>query len=171
MLNNRVVKKKVILTKSLVKKLIPLKKIQVKKEIVKPAISGKIERIEIKSVQDILKIVGNKDYFEIYNLISVLDKDFFTRGFVGSFESKKEVNSFFEERIFDFLKGIYSDLKSKISQLRKKGNLVTYIDYEVLSIPLKMKILESDFNLGNFLKIKSLIDFALKELSNFKIED
>ena len=167
--------------KKVVKKIIPKKVLPIKKKVIvkkkvvkKPAVKKEVvkvpEKIGVKGVQDILNIVGNKDYFEIYKLVLGLDKEFFTKGFSGSFDKKKEVKDFFKERIFDFLNGEYSELKSQISQLRKKGNEVMYIDYEVLTLPLKKRMLKAEFNLKSFLKVKEIIDFARKELKVFILE-
>ncbi len=167
----KIAPKKVLAMKKIVTKPVVSKKIISKSVVQKKIIPKRIEKIEVKNVQDILKIVGNKDYFEIYNLIFKMDKDFFNRGFSGSFDTNKGIKDFFKERIFDFLKGVYADLKSRISQLRKKGKKVMYIDYEVLMMPLKMKMLKANFTLNDFLKVKEIIDFAEKELKEFKIED
>ncbi|HKL23617.1 MAG TPA: hypothetical protein VJ895_02595, partial [Candidatus Nanoarchaeia archaeon] len=127
--------------------------------------------IETKGIRDFLKYLGKKEYFEIYKIISSWDESFFKKGFSRNFENKKKMNSFFKERVLDFLKSHYTDLKSEISHLRKKGEEVDYIDFEVLQIPLKIKLFSAYFSLDDFLKIKKIVDFARTEFKKFKLDE
>jgi hypothetical protein len=116
-------------------------------------------KINVSSVKDIFKIIGNKEFFEIYNSVLEMDKEFFTRGFSGTFEDKKELSLFFKSRISDFIKGRYGDIRSKITEFRKAGYEVNYVDLKSLIIPLKMKVLEINFTLEEFNKIKQIFVF------------
>ncbi len=169
--NKKKIIKKPVVKKKIVSKKVPVKKKVVSKKVVKKPVVKKKEKIEIKNIQDVLKIVGNKEYFEIYNGVNELDKSFFDKGMGGTFESKNQVRDFFKERVLDFLGGVYTDLKSDISHLRKTGREVDYIDFEVLTIPFKIKMLGANFGFKDFLKVKELIDVARKEINVFKAEE
>ncbi len=156
--------------KKVTKKIKEKKKGSKEKNESKKKIKRKIG-IETKGIQDFLKYLGKKEYFEIYKIISSWDESFFKKGFSRSFENKKKMNSFFKERVLDFLKSHYTDLKSEISHLRKKGEEVDYIDFEVLQIPLKIKLFSAYFSLDDFLKIKKIVDFARTEFKKFKLDE
>ena len=186
-----VVVKKPLVSKPLLKKGILKKKIlkssagkkilkkEVKKKIIKTPQKEKVspavaqsKGIETKGINDVLRIIGKKDYFEIYKKIISVDKKYFDNGFERTFENKKELDLFFKERVLDFFNSRYSDIRSKISTLRKGGiGEVDYYDLKSLSIPLKLKTLEVEFSLELFEKIFDLVVYLETELGKFKLEE
>jgi hypothetical protein len=166
--------KKIIENKGIKKKFAESKKKDknnnfVKKE--KKHVVKKNVEIKTKGINDFLKHLGKKDYFEIYKTINFWNENYFKKGFSRTFKNKKEMRSFFKERVLDFLKSLYTELKSEISHLRKKGEEVDYIDFEVLQIPQKIKLFTVYFSLEEFLKIKKIVNFSKSEIKKFKVEE
>lgn len=160
--------------KNITKKTLPVQNSQlVKKETIEKTLpkiaEPKYTKIEVLSVQDILNKVGNKVFIEIHNEIIKTNPDFFKKGFSGTFETKKELASFFKERIFDFFKERNDDIRSTITELRKAGKEVTYLDLRSLNLPFKMKVFLVHFTFEEFNKLNLLfkdVESFLKEIKD-----
>ncbi|NCN87041.1 hypothetical protein GW932_04345 [archaeon] len=126
------------------------------------------ERYEIKNLNEAFKLVKDKDLEEVYLLFK---KDFSKEiTFSGIYTSLKEISLDIKDRIKSEFNDNYRELKTKISKLRKHGEEVSVVDFELLRVPLKMKLLDANFSKENYLIILSILKNVEKELSSFKID-
>lgn len=124
------------------------------------------ERFEIKNFKEAISIIKDKSLEKIAKEFS---KDFSHEfKFQGIFLSKKEISKEIKERLASGINDEYKDVKSKISHLRKKGLNVNIIDFNFLRIPLKIKVLMTEFNLKNYQNILKIFTDTKKELEEFK---
>lgn len=129
------------------------------------------ERYEIKTLKEAFGIVKDKD-LEI--IISEFERDFRKIArFTGIYISVNEVVKGIRERVFDGLNDKYLDLKSRISYARKHGADLNPLDFGVLRVPLKVKMLDAVFNLENYKLIVVMLNEDEKQLIVFEkqVED
>ncbi len=117
---------------------------------------GSGERYEVKSLRQAFEIVGDSN---LEKIISVFEKDFSKiKVFSGIFIGKKEVLGAIKERVFDGIKDRYNDLKSRISYLRKHGVDISVVDFRLLQVPLKTKLLEVVFSMDNYRVVVEILN-------------
>lgn len=126
------------------------------------------ERIEVKNIEEALKLLNDRDLENVFfEHKKKLNKEFI---FSGIFTSKKEMSNDIKSRITDFFNDEYKETKSILSKLRKKGFDIDCLDFEVLRVPLKLKLLKAEFNVSNYSEVMKILDFVKTGLKEFKLE-
>ncbi|MBD3253222.1 hypothetical protein GF386_05800 [Candidatus Pacearchaeota archaeon] len=124
------------------------------------------EKIKFKDLEGALTSINDKKFLYVFNNFRANRKDFVIKNFSNmNFKSNSEVIDFLKEQVISFFNGIYMDLKDRLSDLRKKGKDVSFVEFKFLSLPLKIKLLNADFsekNLGRVMNLISYIDKNLK---------
>lgn len=124
------------------------------------------ERYEIKTLKEAFGIVKSPD-LEV--VIAEFEGDFKKIArFTGIYLSRNEVIDGIRERVFDGLNDKYLDLKSRISYARKHGADLNPLDFGVLRVPLKIKMLNAVFNLDNYRLIVVMLNDDEKQLVEFE---
>jgi len=127
------------------------------------------ERFQITNIDEALKILENKDLTEV---ISKFKKDIDAElNFTGLYVSRKDLEDSIKDRVYDYFNTEYNELKSKISYLRKHGEDVNIIDFGLLMVPSKIKVLDAEFLLSNYNIILDMIKKTKKDLTDYNLED
>lgn len=114
------------------------------------------DRFEIKQLNEALKIVKNN---AIENILNKFSKDFSQElKFQGIFLSIDEILYEIKDRIIGIINEDYKEIKNRITYLRKRGEKVNTIDYNLLRVPLKIKILRTEFNMNNYDDVIKIIN-------------
>src|SRR3989339_806180 len=95
--------------------------------------------IKIESFEDTFKFIS-KDLSLILSDIKNKNPKFIEKiQFNRVFKEKEDFNIFIKGLVLDFLKDKSDDLKSRLSDLRKKGYSVLFLSLKFMSVPLKSK--------------------------------
>ncbi|MDA3836634.1 MAG: hypothetical protein PF542_03350 [Nanoarchaeota archaeon] len=125
------------------------------------------ERFEIKDLEEALGIVGTDD---VKKVISEFKKELTKEiNFTGIYTSRKDILESIKERVSDYFNSEYSELKRNISYVRKHGEEVSVIDYELMTLPLKLKLLEVTFDLDNYYVVLGILKSVRDKLSGFEV--
>lgn len=126
-------------------------------------------KIEIKSIDEAMSTIRSKVLIKIYCKF----KEYFPKGFIftGTYTSKQEILDNIEERMIETIQGDFIELKSKISTIRKTGQDITLVDLETLTVPLKLKVLRTEFTSQNLNKTFSILDSVKEKLTHFKMPE
>ena len=124
------------------------------------------ERYDIKTLDEALKIITNPELERVYKkFLSDFSKD---NSFTGVYTSKKEIEDSIKERVTDGLNEKFTELKSRISRLRRKGCDVNLTDLKLTSFQFKINFLDADFDLSTYNKLKNILDEIGKMIEPFK---
>lgn len=126
------------------------------------------KRYEIDSIENAFKVVedfddGTKKVYDYYI------KDFpKSMKFTGVYMNKKAILEAIKERVIDGLQEEFTELKSRISVLRKKGEDIFFIDMKLSFFPSKLHFFKADFSLKNYNVVKDIIFKTKKSLEKYK---
>jgi hypothetical protein len=113
-----------------------------------------IPHVQDKELAEILKEIEKKG---LYNTIIKPKSG-------TKLSNQKEVEKYMKEQIINFLKDRCDNLKSRISESRKKGKDVKIAEITVMSLPLKIKIFNATFKKKDFDKIFQIEESVEKEI-------
>ena len=136
-------------------------KVDVKKQVVKN------ERIEIKNLKEAMELVVEFNFKEIYKLFN---RDFGKISIVGIYSSKEEVFEELKSNIYDRLREEYRDIRSKFSELRKKGEDVDLEECRFFLFESKLRVFEVYFDEKSYSDIVCIFDKARSFLKKFKFD-
>lgn len=126
-------------------------------------------KIQIKDIKQALSTTNSSVLLKIYKEFKKhYPKEMI---FTGTYDSKYEILKEVETRMIETIQEEYTDIKSQISQIRKTGQDIELVDLEILEVPLKIKLLESQFSIKNQEKIFSIIKSVKKKLKTFKLPE
>ena len=127
--------------------------------------------IKIESFEDTFKFIS-KDLSLILSDIKNKNPKFIEKiQFNRVFKEKEDFNIFIKGLVLDFLKDKSDDLKSRLSDLRKKGYPVLFLSLRFMSVPLKIKLFSSSLNKEDFNKIFILVENIEKSLISFEEQE
>ena len=127
------------------------------------------ERYDIKNIEQALEIIKNLGFEEILKKYKKdYPNDFF---FTGIYTSKEEILEELQNRIIEGLLFDYNEIKRKISFLRKHGQDPGVLDFRILQVPLKVKVLEANFVLENYEVVRQMLSDAKSRLDDFDLSD
>lgn len=116
--------------------------------------------IKITNFKQLIDSLNDNDLKDILNYLEDLKLDFIDNEIITkNFLSIKDLIEFIKNELSNYLKDKYNNLKSDISDLRKKGKDMTDLSLKLLSIPLKIKIFESSFSRKDF---SNCLDLMMK---------
>ncbi len=126
----------------------------------------KIGGITITS-ENVIEIVQDEDLIEIIKGFE--DKEFIKKMLEKNiFKNVKtigELEDLIKQEFLQLLENKAISLKQKISDLRKQGKDVLMMDLQLMSVPLKIKVLEVNFTKKEFNKTVDMIEKAEKEIN------
>jgi hypothetical protein len=126
------------------------------------------DRYELKNLKQAFDIVKDEKLERVHKQFV---KDFGKFDFQGIYTSIGEISEGIRERILDAFHSKYNELKSDISHLRKGGFEVSVLDFNLLRIPLKEKMLLANFCLEAyepivkiFTEVEDKVKFLVEEM-------
>lgn len=124
------------------------------------------ERYELKNPEEAFKVIENPLLEEIYKrYLADFSKE---PQFSGIYISKKEIEEGFHERIIDALNERYSEIKSRISFLRKKGYDINLLELQLDKFEFKVNFLKVDFCMENYQLLMEILNEGLSKLNEWK---
>ncbi|GEM_PF-5790489 len=124
-------------------------------------------QIEIKDIDSLSKKL--KDETSVYILEYLRKKDYalVDKLFLGkTFGSEKELEKYLKEETVKLLLLEVDSLKARVSELRKKGGDINYSDFQIMPIPLKIKLFSASFDRKDFDRIIAMLEKASAEVKN-----
>ncbi len=113
---------------------------------------GKIENEDLK--ETLIYLETNKIYKTPQN---------------NQLKDSKEIEEFLSQEILDLLNAKYKELGEKISELRKKGKDATVWNFQLMMIPLKLKVFSATLNKKDLVVILKRLNDIEKSLPKPKI--
>ncbi len=132
-------------------------------------VEEKTPKISIEKIEDVLDFVS-EDLSKILLLLNkhnLIPRDKLKR----TFENKKDLNSFFENLIIDYLNDKYLEIYKRLSDVRKKGTDLTELGLKLSQFKFKLKLLKVNFDTNSFSKVILILDEVKKELDDYDISD
>jgi hypothetical protein len=116
-----------------------------------------IKNIDDPHLTEVVKI------FDERRLINFTDKDI-------TLETKKDVEEFVKQKIFEYLENRKNMLYEKVSELRKKGADTRDIDFEIMALPLKIRVFQATLRNRDSDKILEMIQNLNKGIKKLEKE-
>jgi hypothetical protein len=126
------------------------------------------KEITVNNLED-LKNNLTKDKKEVLICLKESYPKFLSKQFISrKFSNQKELEDYALETIISFLNSMHLDLASRISELRKQGQKISYINLKVMYISSKLRLFKSEMNLKELKNILNSFKDAKFELEKFK---
>jgi hypothetical protein len=129
------------------------------------------ERVDVNA-KDFDKVVKNIDDSNLAEVVKIFDKrkliKFNDKDII--LETKKDVEEFVKQKIFEYLENKQNMLYEKISELRKKGADTKDIEFQLMSLPLKIKVFKATLKNKDSDKILEMIKIIDKQIKNLEKE-
>jgi hypothetical protein len=153
-----------------------------KKENTKPEVSlnlisngnnkkeGILHEKKLTNEEKIQYLMDRIDDKNILNIMEYLkERNFSLENISFSSDKTEDLMTLLKNHILNLLKNRYETLKSQITELRKKGDDLSSVSLELMSVPLKIKIFQASFDKSDFIKVVGILDNVESEVK--KIAD
>ena len=101
-------------------------------------VEEKTPKISMEKLEDAKSFVSE----DLYKILLLLNKHHLIapEKLKKTFENKKDLNSFFENLIIDYLNDKYSEIYNRLSDVRKKGHDLTELGLKLSQFKFKLKL-------------------------------
>jgi len=128
--------------------------------------------IKEDGLEDLLRKLKDKEIVYMLDYLRKENHSLMEKLFLGkTFESEDELKGYLKEETARFLDSEVTLLKSRVSDLRKKGLDVEDIDYKIMPLPFKIRLLVSNFNTKDFERIIASIRKISAELKKVELAE
>ncbi len=121
---------------------------------------------QVNSFIPLKDILNGGDYSDIANFLA--QKGMINLDQKKVFRTEQEAKEFMKSEIISMFNNKYLAIKEKISYYRKKGVDVHVLTLDSMRIPLKIKLLKSDFRKVSMEKVIEVIDNVQKEINRLE---
>ena len=142
---------------------------ELKKLKAKHPLEDEKPKIKIVNLQDSLSKIEDKGVIEVIQ--NFKNKNLIDKKITGGvFDKKNEILDFLKQEVITYLINKYEDLKDRLSDIRKKGKRVGNLNFQIMSLKLKIKFFDVNFKKGESDKVNQLIINIEEKVKNFELE-